>query len=127
MQQKAYRETISRRAEAKFTHKKAFGGQGEFAHLILWLEPLERGAGMEFIDAAPSGAIRPDCVEGVEQGIRMAAQSGVLYGYPVVDFRATLLDGAYHEMDSNAQTFALAAQVAFWIAMRNAGPKVLLR
>ena len=127
MQQESYRETISRRSESDFTHKKILDNGGEFARVVIQLEPLERGAGREFVNAMSNGALPPDFIEGVQQGICKAAQSGVLYGYPVVDFRATLLDGVYHEMDSNLLAFSLAAEQAFWIAMRNAGPKVLLR
>ena len=127
MREGSYRETISHTAEAEFTHKKILGGGGEFAKVVIRLEPLERGAGIEFVNLLPFGAIRDADVEGVEEGIRSAARTGVLYGYPVVDFRATLLDGAYHRADSNPHTFSLAAREAFWKAMRNAGPKVLLR
>lgn len=127
MDASAYGETISRGATAEFTHKRILGGGGEFAKVEIRLEPTERGTGIEFVNAAPSGTIRAKDIGGVEEGVRTAARTGVLYGYPVVDIRATLLGGAYHEVDSNFRTFSLAAREAFWIAMRNARPIVLLR
>ncbi|HEX3429589.1 MAG TPA: hypothetical protein VHT03_01780 [Rhizomicrobium sp.] len=118
-------ETITCSAEATYTHKKVFDGGGEFAKVTLRLEPLPSGGGFEFVNAALPLAIPIEFIEGVEEGIKRAAETGIVSGGPVIDLRVTLLDGAYHEMDSNPRTFGLAAKEAFWSAMRNAGPRVL--
>lgn len=119
-------ETISRAVEVDFTHKKLIGGGGEYARVKIRLEPLPRGSGIQFANEASGGNVPDRMVGGVEEGIREAAKTGVLDGGPVVDVKATLIDGAYHEVDSNRRTFHLAAQGAFWNAMRKAGPRLLL-
>ena len=118
-------ETITRSAEATRTHMKFLDGGGEFAEVTLRLEPLPRGGGLEFVNAALPIAVPTKFVEGVAEGITKAAETGVVFGGPVTDLRVTLLDGAYHEMDSNPRTFGLAAKEAFWAAISNAGPRVL--
>ena len=122
-----YPETISRSVEVDFTHKKQIGGAGEFAKVRIRLEPLPRGAGVQFVNEVRRGAVPDRMIGGVEEGIREASKRGVLNGGPVVDFKASLTDGAYHEIDSNWHAFSLAAQGAFWNGMRKAGPKLLLR
>ena len=121
-----YRETISRTVEVTFTHKKIFDQGGEFAHVKIRLEPLPRGAGIQFVNDVAQGHIPEHMIGGVEEGLREAAKTGVLNGGEVVDFKVTLLDGAYHEVDSNWRTFSLAGQGALWDGMRKAGPKLLL-
>jgi elongation factor G len=127
MQSGKHREAISRTVEVDFTHKKQIGGAGEFAKVRIRLEPLPRGAGIEFVNEVRVGSVPTRMIGGVEEGIREAAKAGVLDGGPVVDFKATLIGGAYHELDSNWRTFSLAAQYAFWDGMRKAGPKLLLQ
>lgn len=118
-------ETITSSAEASYTHMKIIGGGGEFAKVTLRLEPLPSGGGNDFVNAAPPFAVPSEFIEGVEEGIRKATETGTVSGAPVTDLRVTLLDGAFHEIDSNPRTFCLAAKEAFWAAMRRAGPKVL--
>ena len=127
MQDSKRRETISRSVEVDFTHKKICGGNGEFAKVRIRLEPLPRGAGVQFVNEVKHGNVPDNMIGGVEEGIREASKEGVLEGGPVVDFKATLVDGAYHEIDSNWRTFSLAAQGAFREGMRKAGPKLLLQ
>jgi elongation factor G len=127
MPEQSYRETISRTVEVEFTHKRLIGGGGEFANVKIRLEPLPRGTGVEFVNDVRNGCVPDQMIGGVEEGIREAAKAGVLNGGTVVDFRVTLTDGKYHEIDSNWRTFSLAAQSAFWDGMRKAGPKLLLR
>jgi elongation factor G len=123
-------ETITRTVEVSSVHKKIIEGgsaplRGEFAKVTIRLEPLSRGTGIQFVNGAPPGSVPEEMIGGVEEGIREAAKSGVLEGHPVVDFKATLLNGAYHEVDSNWHTFSLAAQSAFWDGQRKAGPRLL--
>lgn len=127
MPEQSYRETISRTVEVEFTHKRVFDGGGEFANVRIRLEPLPRGTGVQFVNDVRGGCVPEHMIGGVEEGIQQAAKAGVLNGGTVVDFRATLVDGKYHELDSNWHTFSLAAQGAFWDGMRKAGPKLLLR
>src|SRR5437868_4369243 len=117
-----YRETITRTAEAKFMHAKQIGGAGEFAIVRLRLEPLPPGVGVEFSNEIIDGAIPGEFIPSIEKSIRDAADRGGVRGYPVTDFRATLFDGAYHEIDSTAQTFAKAAAGAFLKALSDAAP-----
>ena len=126
-QEKKRSETISRAIEVEFTHKKVIGGGGEFAKVKIRLEPLPRGIGIQFASDLKTGTVPDRMIGGVEEGIREAAKTGDLEGGPVVDFKATLIDGAYHDVDSNWRTFSLAAQGAFRDGMRKAGPKLLLR
>ena len=123
--QVAYRETIAAVAEVHYVHKKQSGGPGQFAELNLRLEPLERGAGVEFESKIAGGAIPREFIPAVEAGIRRAAKSGVLAGYPSVDFRAVLVDGSFHERDSSTLAFELAASAAFREAMGKARPTLL--
>jgi elongation factor G len=121
------KETITRTANAEFAHKKQIGGGGEFALVRLRLEPLPRGAGIVFENGIAGDAIPRAFVPAIEEAIRSCADAGGVYGYPVVDFRAILVVGAYHEFDSNARTFGIAAEGAFHQALRKAGPIILLR
>ena len=123
--QVAYRETITRAAEVSHVHKKQSGGPGQFAALTLRLLPLARGEGVQFDSEIVGGAIPREFIPAVEAGVRRAAQAGVIAGYPAVDFRATLLDGAFHERDSSALAFELAAAAALREAFVLAGPQVL--
>ncbi|GAB2470501.1 elongation factor G [Comamonas humi] len=123
--QVAYRETIAAVAELTHVHKKQTGGPGQFAQLTLRLEPLERGAGVQFDSRIVGGAIPREFIPAVEAGIRRAAEAGPAAGYPAVDFRAVLLDGAFHERDSSAMVFELAAGHALREAFAKARPQLL--
>ncbi len=121
----AYRETVSKESEVHHVHKKQSGGPGQFAELRLRLAPLERGAGLRFESRITGGAIPKEYIPAVEAGVRRAARSGALSGYPTVDLQATLLDGGFHERDSSTLAFELAAETAFREAMAMGGPVLL--
>ncbi|XDF36363.1 elongation factor G [Paracidovorax avenae] len=123
--QVAYRETISRRVEVNHVHKKQSGGPGQFAEVRLQFEPLPRGKGIRFESRVVGGTVPREFIPAVEAGIRRAARSGVVAGFPAVDFVATLVDGSYHERDSSTVAFELAAVAAFRDAFAKAGPLVL--
>ena len=123
--QVAYRETISRKADIDYVHKKQTGGAGQFARVKMTFEPLPPGGGFEFVDDVRGGNVPREYIPAVEKGIRGSKDSGVLVGYPVIDFKATLYDGAYHEVDSSALAFEIAARAAFKEGMQKAGPKLL--
>ncbi|MGH6988670.1 MAG: elongation factor G, partial [Stellaceae bacterium] len=123
--QVAYRETISRKADVDYVHKKQTGGAGQFARVKMTFEPLPPGTGFEFDDAVRGGNVPREYIPAVEKGIRGSMDSGVLVGYPVIDFKATLYDGAYHEVDSSALAFEIAARAAFKEGMQKAGPRLL--
>jgi elongation factor G len=123
--QVAYRETITRAVDEHYTHKKQTGGSGQFAEVWIKFEPLERGAGFEFVDDTVGGSVPREYVPSVEKGLRMQMEDGVLARFPTVDFKATLHDGSYHDVDSNALTFEIAAKAAFREGIRKAGPILL--
>lgn len=120
-----YRETIRARAEAQGRHKKQTGGHGQFGDCWIKMEPLVRGAGFEFVNDIFGGAIPRNFIPAVEKGIVEAAARGFLAGYPVVDFKVTLFDGSYHEVDSSEIAFKLAGSKAFKKCMEQAKPCLL--
>ena len=121
----AYRETIQRKAQAEYTHKKQSGGHGQYARVVLAIDALPRGENYSFTNAVFGGAISKGYIPGVEKGVKEAMESGVLAGYPVVDVAVTVLDGKEHPVDSSELAFKLASRNAFKDAMRNAGPILL--
>ena len=123
--QVAYRETITKLYEIDYTHKKQTGGAGQFARVKIVFEPGEPGSGFEFISKVVGGNVPREYIPGVKKGLEQARESGVLTGFPVIDFTATLIDGAHHDVDSNVMTFEIAARAAFREAMGKASPKLL--
>ncbi len=121
----AYRETVQRKAEAEYTHKKQSGGHGQYARVVLSVQPLGRGEDYKFTNAVFGGAIPRNYIPGVEKGVKEAMQHGVLAGYPVVDVSVTVLDGKDHPVDSSDLAFQIAARNAFKDAAANAGPILL--
>ncbi len=123
--QVAYREAITKPIEYTYTHKKQTGGSGQFAEVKIVFEPLERGTGFEFLDETVGGTVPREYVPSVKKGLEMQKEDGVLAGYPTVDFRARLVDGKYHDVDSNALTFEIAAKACFREAMPKGAPILL--
>lgn len=120
-----YRETIKKKVRVQGRHKKQTGGHGQFGDCWVQLEPMPRGAGFEFVDAIVGGAIPRQYIPAVEKGIVEAAQRGVLAGYPLVDFKATLDDGSFHAVDSSEMAFKIAGSLAFKKAAADAAPVML--
>lgn len=120
-----YRETIRSTAEAQGKYKKQTGGHGQYGDCWIKIEPLPRGADFEFVDQIFGGVIPKQYIPAVEKGIQEARQHGILAGYPVVDFKVTLFDGSYHEVDSSELAFKIAASMAFKKAMEQASPVLL--
>ncbi|GAB7126303.1 elongation factor G [Silvimonas sp. JCM 19000] len=123
--QVAMRETVGATAEVVYMHKKQSGGPGQFAEVELKLEPLPRGEGLVFVSAIAGGAIPREFIPAVEQGVKRAARSGVVAGFPVVDVRVTLVDGRFHANDSSPLAFELAGFSAFRQAQQQARPQLL--
>jgi elongation factor G len=123
--QVAYRETITRASEVDYIHRKQTGGAGQFARIKLVFEPGERGAGFVFTNKVVGGAVPREYVPGVQKGLASAMQSGVLAGFPMVDVAITLIDGAYHEVDSSVMAFEIAARAAFREGAGKAAPVLL--
>ncbi|WP_446721130.1 elongation factor G [Luteococcus sp. H138] len=124
--QVAYRETLRRPVQkVDYTHKKQSGGSGQYAKVIVDLEPLEPGSGYEFVNAVTGGRIPKEYIPAVDAGIKDAMQFGVLAGYPVEDIRVTLTDGAYHDVDSSEMAFKIAGSMVFKEAARKADPAIL--
>jgi len=111
--QVAYRETLSKPVTVDYTHKKQTGGSGQFARVKLEFEPLPPGSGFVFENDVVGGSVPKEFIPAVEKGLKAQKESGLLAGFPVIDFQARLVDGAYHEVDSNALTFDIAARAAF--------------
>jgi elongation factor G len=123
--QVAYRETITKKSEINYTHKKQSGGAGQFARVVLVFEPLEAGSGFVFESKIVGGAIPKEYIPGVEKGLESIKENGVLAGHPTIDFKVTLIDGSYHEVDSSTLAFEIAAKTAFREAIPKAGPCLL--
>ena len=123
--QVAYRETITKQAEVDYTHKKQSGGAGQFARLKLIFTPLEPGEPYQFDNKIVGGVVPKEYIPGVEKGLLSAMQSGPLAGFPVIDFKVSLIDGAYHDVDSSALAFEIAARAAFREGVKKASPKLL--
>ncbi len=123
--QVAYRETITRAAEVDYTHKKQTGGSGQFARVKMTVEPLPAGTGYEFESKVVGGSVPKEYIPGVEKGVKSVLESGVLAGFPMLDLKVTLIDGAHHDVDSSVMAFEIAARAAFREAVLNAGVKLL--
>jgi len=123
--QVAYRETISRNAEVDYTHKKQTGGSGQFARIKLSFEPGERGSGFVFENSVVGGSVPKEYIPGVEKGLGSAKETGTIVGFPVIDFKVTLTDGAYHDVDSSVMAFEIAARAAFKEGMQKSAPVLL--
>ncbi|MBV8776163.1 MAG: elongation factor G [Alphaproteobacteria bacterium] len=123
--QVAYRETITRSAEIDYIHRKQTGGSGQFARVKVRFEPLPTGSGFVFENSVVGGTVPKEYVPGVEKGLRGAAENGVIAGFPLIDFKAELFDGAYHEVDSSALAFEIAARAAFKEGAVKAGPRLM--
>jgi elongation factor G len=123
--QVAYRETIGKVYEVDYTHKKQSGGAGQFARVKIIFEPLEPGNGFVFESKIVGGSIPKEFIPGVEKGLENIKETGIMAGYPVIDFKATLIDGAFHDVDSSVLAFEIAAKAAFRDGMSKASPKLL--
>ncbi|MBC6438927.1 MAG: elongation factor G [Rhodospirillales bacterium] len=123
--QVAYRETITKTYDCDYTHKKQTGGSGQFARVKIVFEPLEPGIGFEFENTVTGGNVPKEYIPAVEAGIKSASETGVIAGFPLIDFKATLYDGAYHDVDSSAMAFDIAARSAFREGIAKAGPLLL--
>jgi len=123
--QVAYRETIKKISEAEAKYIKQTGGRGQYGHVKIRIEPLEAGAGFEFVSEIKGGTIPKEFIPSVEKGIVEAMQGGVIAGYEVVDIKVTLFDGSFHEVDSSEIAFKIAGSLAFKDAVRKADPVVL--
>jgi elongation factor G len=123
--QVAYRESFTKSIDEHYVHKKQTGGSGQFAEVWIKFEPLPRGTGFEFVDETVGGSVPREFVPAVEKGLKIQKEDGVLAHFPTVDFRATLHDGSYHDVDSNALTFEIAAKACFREGIRKAAPQLL--
>ena len=123
--QVAYRETISHEAEIDYTHKKQSGGSGQFARVKLVIEPTEAGEGYSFASEIVGGSVPKEYIPGVEKGINSVMDSGPLAGFPVIDFKVRLIDGAFHDVDSSVLAFEIASRAAMREGLKKAGAKLL--
>ncbi|AHJ63150.1 Protein translation elongation factor G (EF-G) [Granulibacter bethesdensis] len=123
--QVAYRETISKSHTEVYTHKKQSGGSGQFAEVKIIFEPLERNEGIVFENKVVGGSVPKEYIPAVDKGIRVQAETGVLAGFPTVDFKFSLIDGKYHDVDSSALAFEIAGKACFREGMKKAGPQIL--
>jgi elongation factor G len=123
--QVAYRETIRKKAEGEGKYIRQTGGRGQYGHAKIRLEPQEPGKGYEFVNDVVGGSVPKEFIKPIDQGIKEAMEGGVLAGYEMVDVKATLYDGSYHDVDSNEMAFKIAGSMAFKEAARKASPVLL--
>jgi len=123
--QVAYKETILKEAEAEGKYIRQSGGRGQYGHVWLRIEPQERGEGYQFVDAIKGGIIPSEFISAVEKGIRESKDKGIIAGYPLIDFRVTLFDGSFHEVDSSDFAFKIAGSIALSEAAKKAQPVLL--
>ncbi|MBI2871559.1 MAG: elongation factor G [Candidatus Omnitrophica bacterium] len=123
--QVAYKETVRKKVEQEGKFIRQTGGHGQYGHVYIELEPLEAGSGFEFVDKITGGRIPKEYISSVEEGVEEALRTGPLAGYPVIDFRVTLTDGSYHEVDSSDIAFKIAGSIAFQAAAKKANPVLL--
>jgi elongation factor G len=123
--QVAYKETVRKKVEREYKHVRQTGGRGQYAHVILRVEPQPAGAGFEFVDAVKGGTVPREYIPAVEKGVRDALGRGVLAGYQIVDVKVSLLDGSYHEVDSNEMAFKVCSSICFKEAVERASPVLL--
>jgi elongation factor G len=123
--QVAYREAITKKAEAEGKYIKQSGGRGQYGHCYLRVEPQERGVGFEFVDDVKGGAIPREFIPAIQKGVKEALDRGINAGYPIVDVKVSVFDGTYHDVDSNEVAFKVAASMAFQDACKKAGPVLL--
>jgi elongation factor G len=123
--QVAYRETITKSHTETYTHKKQSGGSGQYAEVKIIFEPRERNDGIEFVNGVVGGSVPKEYIPAVDKGIKVQADTGVLAGFPTVDFKYSLIDGKYHDVDSSALAFEIAAKACFREGMKKAGPVIL--
>jgi elongation factor G len=123
--QVAYRETIRKHSEAEGKYIRQTGGKGQYGHAKIYLDPQPAGTGYEFVNDITGGSVPKEFIKPIDQGIREALEGGILAGYPMVDVKATLYDGSYHDVDSNEMAFKIAGSMAFKEAARKASPVLL--
>jgi elongation factor G len=121
----AFRETIRRKAESECKYIKQTGGRGQYGHVVLTVEPSDPGKGLEFVNKVVGGAVPKEYIPAVEKGVKERMETGVIAGYPLRDIRVTLIDGSYHEVDSNEMAFKIAASMGFADACKKADPVLL--
>jgi elongation factor G len=122
----AYRESITRAVkEVNFKYAKQSGGRGQYGHVVFSMEPGERGSGVVFEEKIVGGSIPREFIPAVEKGVKEASETGVLAGYPVVDLKVTLIDGSFHEVDSNEMAFKMAASMGFKEGVQKGNPILL--
>lgn len=123
--QVAYRETIRKASTAEGKYIKQSGGKGQYGHAIIEIEPAEAGKGFEFVSKIVGGTIPKEYIPAIEQGVKQTCESGILSGYPLIDIKVTLVDGSYHDVDSNEMAFKVAGSMAIKEAVKQAAPVVL--
>jgi len=123
--QVAYKETIKRQAEAEGKYIRQSGGRGQYGHVWLKVEPLERGKGFEFVNAIKGGVVPQEFIPAVEKGVKEAMSKGIVAGYPMIDMRVTIYDGSYHEVDSSEAAFKIAGSIALQEAAKRSTPVIL--
>jgi elongation factor G len=121
----AFRETIRRKAEAESKYIKQTGGRGQYGHVVLTVEPSESGKGLEFVNKIVGGAIPKEYIPAIEKGVRERMETGVVAGYPLRDVKVTIIDGSYHDVDSNEMAFKIAGSMGFSDACKKADPVLL--